>query len=333
MEFNDILEGLKRRDYHPVYFFCGEEPYYIDILAGYIEQNVLTEEEKGFNQQVFYGRDTDISAVIEAARRFPMMASRQVISVREAQHWKNLEPLARYLKNPSSSTLLAVSYKYGKPNLRTEAGKAIERGSIYLETKKLRDYQLPRWIENHAAGRGYTLTPQASQMLTDYLGADLGKVAGELEKLFLALPAGKRITPEEVEKNIGISKEYNMYELSDALREQNLLKSNRIAGYFIANPNACPFPLLISTLFSYFSKLLKFHYLEDRSEKALTQALGIHPYFVRKYAEAANRYGSSRLEQIIGILREYDLKSKGAEGTLSVTQGDLIREMVYKILH
>lgn len=333
MEYADIMNNLKKRVFHPVYFLCGEEPYYMDLISGTIEQTVLTEEERGFNQMVFYGKDTDITTVMEAARRFPMMASRQVIIVREAQSWKKLDQLAKYLKAPSPSTLLVINYKYAKPDLRTSEGKIIQSNTIYLETKKLREYQVPGWIENHVSGKGYSITPQASQMLTDFVGADLSRLAGELNKLFLVIPAGRKITPDEVEKNIGISKEYNTYELTDALGEKNVLKANRIVNYMAANPNACSFTSLTGNLFTYYSKLFRYHFLPDKSEKALSSALGIHSFFVRKYAEAANRYHRTRLFEIIGMIREYDLKGKGLNAAPGMSEADLLKELVYKILH
>lgn len=333
MEFDQILDNLKKKIYHPVYFLCGEEPYYIDILSDYIETNVLSPAEKGFNQSVFYGKDSDIMTVLESARRYPMMADHQVIIVKEAQSWKDLSPLVRYLKAPSKTTILVISYKYGKPDGRTSEGRELRDNCVYLETKKMKEYQLAPWIDNFIRNRGYTITPQASQMLTDFLGSDLAKIANELTKLFIILPSGSKITPDDIEKNIGISKEYNYWELSDALGERNILKANRIISHFGLNPSAYPFQPLAGALFSYFSKLFLYHFLPDKSEKSVASALNIHPFVARNYVEAAKRYHKTRLFEIIGTIREYDMKSKGVESGSGVSQSDLMKEMVYKILH
>ncbi len=333
MDYDQILENLKRKIYHPVYFLCGDEPYYNDIISDYIERNVLTEAEKGFNQTIFYGKDTDITTVLEACRRYPMMASQQVIIVKEAQAWKDLKQLVKYLSAPSKTTLLVINYKYSKPDMRTAEGRVIQQKCMYLETKRLKEYQIPTWIDNYFKKREYTITPQASQMLSDFLGNDLGKVANELNKLFLVVNKGSKITPEDVEKNIGISKDFNVFELTDALGSKNILKANRIINYFGANPTANPIQPVTVILFSFFTKLFKYHFLTDKSEKAVATALGIPPFVVRNYFEASKKYNKTRLFEILGIIREYDMKSKGLESATGVTQGDLLKEMVFKILH
>jgi len=337
MEFDLILNNLKKKIYHPVYFLCGDEPYYTDIISDYIENNILKPEEKGFDQSVFYGKDTEIMLVLEACRRFPMMSSQQVIIVKEAQSWKNLQPLAKYLKAPSKTTILVINYKYGKPDGRTQEAKEIKDKTVFLETKSLRDYQVPGWVENHVKSSGYSITPQASQMLTDFLGTDLSKIANELNKLFIAVPKGDRITPDDVEKNIGISKEYNAFELTDALGDKDVLKANRIINYIAANPkdnNAIQ--SVMGALFTYFAKLLKYHCLPDKSGNAVGAALGLNTnsnFIIKKYADASRKYSKTKLIEIIGIIREYDLKSKGLESSSGVSQGDLLKEMVYIIMH
>lgn len=335
MDSDLILSNLRKKIYHPVYFLCGEEPYYIDMISSYIEDNVLTPEEKGFNQSVFYGRDTELKSVIETCRRYPMMAAQQVIIVREAQSWRDLDLLGRYLKAPTPSTILVICYKYAKPDGRTEAGKIIREKSVYLETKSLKDYQLASWIENHVRYRGYAITPQSSQLLADYLGNDLSKIVNELNKLFIVVPEGSRITPDDIERNIGISKEYNPFELTEALGEKDVLKANRIIAHFGANPADNPIQPVIGALFSYFLKLLRYHALPDKSYEAAAAAFGIgnYPTIVRKYIDAAKRYNRNKLLEIISLIREYDLKSKGLESASGVSQGELLKEMVYKILH
>lgn len=333
MEFEQILDNLKKKIYHPVYFLCGEEPYYIDIISDYIEENVLTKEEKGFDQSVCYGKDTGITTVLETARRYPMMANQQVIIAKEAQSWKDLAPLTRYLKAPSKTTILVISYKYNKPDGRTTEGREIREKTVFLETKKLKDYQVTAWVENYIRNKGYTIAPQASQMMNDFLGSDLSKIVNEVNKLFIIVKPGSKITPDDVENNIGISKEYNNWELWDALGEKNILKANRIISNFGADPGKYPFNKIAGPLFSYFCKLFEYHFLPDKSEKSVAAAFSVHPFVVKSYIEAAKRYNKTRLFEIIGIIREYDMKSKGLESATGVSSSDLMKEMVYKILH
>lgn len=336
MDYEGILDNLRKKIYHPAYFLCGEEPYYADMISDYIEKNVLKPEERDFNQSVFYGKDTDIGLVVETCRRYPMMASQQVVIVKEAQSWKDLKPLASYLKAPLKTTILVVNYKYSKPDFRTQEGKEIRDKSVFLETKALRDYQIPDWIESYIKKKGYIITPQAKELLADYLGTDLGRVTNELNKLFITVPSGNRITPDDVEKNIGISKEYNTFELTDALGEKNVLKANRIINYFGANPNDNPMQPILGAIFAYFLKLLKYHTLPDKSVEAVGAALGINQpssFVIRKYADAARKYNRTKLLEIIGFIREADMKSKGLESATGVSQEDILKEMVYKILH
>jgi DNA polymerase-3 subunit delta len=264
-----------------------------------------------------------------------MMASQQVIIVKEAQSWKDLDPLTRYLKAPTPSTILVINYKYAKPDGRTEAGKILKEKAVYLETKSLKDYQLASWIENFVSAKGYSVTQQSSQMLADYLGNNLSKIVNELNKLFIVLPSGSRITPDDIERNIGISKDYNAFELTEALGEKDVLKANRIINHFGANPGDNPMPLIIGAMFGYFLKLLKYHALPDKSYEAACAAFGIgnYPVIVRKYIDNARRYNKSKLLEIIGLIREFDMKSKGLESTSGVSQGELLKELIYKILH
>jgi DNA polymerase III subunit delta len=334
VEFEQIIQELKKKIYHPVYFLTGEEAYYIDLVSDYIENNVLSEAEKGFNQTVFYGRDTDPLTVMEAARRFPMMASQQVIIVKEAQDWKNMEALQKYLAAPSKTTILVINYKYKKIDGRTELARTLKKNALFFESKKIRDYQIPQWVDKYVKENGYSILPQATQMLADFLGEDLSKVVNELKKLFILIPKGVQITPDHVEKNIGISKEYNPFELTNALGNRDVLKANRIINYFSANPNSNPMPVTIGVLFSYFTRLFRYHFLTNKSESEVMKHLKLSsPFIARKTIEEAKRYTPTKIFGIIGILREFDMKSKGLEASGEVSQGDLYKEMIYKILH
>lgn len=333
MEFDAILQNLKKKIIHPIYLLQGEEPYYIDEISDYIEKNILTDAEKGFNQSVFYGKDSSVVNIAESCLRFPMMAQRQVIIVKEAQSLQKIEMLSSYAEKPLASTVLVLNYKYKTLDSRTKFAKAIKNNGVVFTSDKIKEWKLPAWIDNYMAQRDFTITPQAAQLLTSYLGADLGKVANELNKLTIAVKNTNKITADHIEKNIGLSKEFNLLELQNALAEKNIYKANQIIQYFGANPTANPVQRTIPTLFSYFSNMFAYHFLKDKSESNVAAELGIHPFFAKNLIIAAKKYNPTKLYEIIGILREYDMKSKGYEVSTMVSTADLQKEMIYKILH
>jgi DNA polymerase-3 subunit delta len=331
--FEEIISDLKKRIFKPVYFLAGDEPYYIDLITDFIAEKVLSDEEKAFNQIIIYGEETSVNSIIETSRRFPMMASHQVVIVKEAQVLKKIEDLAIYLDKPLLSTILVLNYKYKVIDKRTTLYKALDTLGVYFESMRLRDYQVPPWIERYLMTKGIKINPDASAMLTEFLGADLHKIVNELEKLLITLPAGKPvITTSLIEKNIGISKDYNNFELQKAIGEKNILKANMIVRYFTENPNDNPVTLTIASLFSLFTKILTYHYLTDRSKNNVASVLKIHPYFVKDYEISAMKYNATKTIQIVSLLRTYDMKTKGF-GDVSTDQGDLLKELVYKILH
>lgn len=333
MEFDEIIIELKKKVFRPIYFLMGEEPYYIDQISDYIEENVLDESLKSFNQIVVYGKDTDVIKIIELSRGFPMMASYKVVIVKEAQDVKKIEELEKYLVNLLKSTILVINYKNKTIDQRTKFARSIVKNGILFESKKVYENKLPGWIEKHLVRYDRTITPQASLMMAEFLGTDLSRVANELEKLVIALPGIAQFTPEHVEANIGISKEFNILELQNALGEKNILKANRIINHFGANSSQNPIQKTISSLFAYFSRLFMYHFFTDKSEQSVASQLGLPPFIARMYISAAKRYSTTKLYEIIGILREYDLRSKGYGGTTSVSEADLQKEMIYKILH
>jgi DNA polymerase-3 subunit delta len=331
--YEEIISDLKKRIFKPVYFLAGEEPYYIDHISDYIEDNVLPEAEKSFNQTVMYGEDTSIPAIIDTAKRFPMMSSHQVVIIKEAQSLKKPEDLVLYLEKPLLSTILVICYKYKSLDKRTKLFKTLETHGVYYESSKIRDYQIPAWIERYLMTKGIKTDPSASAMLTEFLGTDLHKIVNELDKLIITLPPEKPvITTELIEKNIGISKDYNNFELQKAIGQKNILKANMIINYFANNPRDNPITLTIASLFGFFSKLLTYHYLADKSKNNVAAALKINPFFVKDYESSAARYNSAKTTHIIGLLRTYDLRSKGF-GDAGTDAGDLMKELVYKILH
>jgi DNA polymerase-3 subunit delta len=331
--YEEILSDLKNRIFKPVYFLAGEEPYYIDLITDYIQDKVLTEDEKPFNQIILYGEDTNIASIIDTARRFPMMASHQVLIIKEAQSLKKIDDLIIYLEKPLLSTILVFCYKYKTIDKRTKLFKTLESHGVYFESPRIRDYLIPAWIERYLMLKGIKTDPSASAMLTEYLGTDLHKIVNELDKLIITLPQGKpSITTALIEKNIGISKDYNNFELQKAIGEKNILKANMIVHYFADNPKDNPITLSIASLFGFFCKLLTYHYLTDKSKNNVAAVLKVNPFFVREYENSATKYNVSKTVQIISLLRTYDMKSKGF-GDPGTEPGDLLKELVYKILH
>ncbi len=331
--YEELISDLKKRIFKPVYFLAGEEPYYIDLIINYIENNILPEAERDFNQIITYGDDTTIPEIIDTARRFPMMSSHQVVIIKEAQSLKKIEDLAFYLEKPLLSTILVFSYKYKTLDKRTKLFKTLESNGSYFESARVRDYLIPGWIERYLMLKGIKTDPSASAMLTEYLGTDLHKIVNELDKLIITLPAGKpTITTSLIEKNIGISKDYNNFELQKALGEKNILKANMIVQYFANNPKDNPITLTIASVFGYFSKLLTYHYLTDKSKNNVAAVLKVNPYFVKDYENSATKYNVAKTVQIVSLLRTYDMKSKGY-GDPGTEPGDLLKELVYRILH
>jgi DNA polymerase-3 subunit delta len=333
VSYEEIISDLRKRIFKPVYFLAGDEPYFIDLITDFIAEKVLSDSEKAFNQIVVYGEDTTIQSVIDTARRFPMMASHQVVIVKEAQSLKKIEELIHYLEKPLLSTILVLNYKYKAVDKRTKFFKALENHGIYFESMRLRDYQVPAWVERYLLTRGIKIDPDASAMLTEFLGTDLHKIVNELDKLLIMMPEGKPvITTALIEKNIGISKEYNNFELQKAIGDKNVMKANMIIHYFANNPKDNPLTLTIASLFSLFTRILTYHYLTDKSKNNVAAFLKVNPFFVKDYEIAAMKYSPAKTVKIIELLRTFDMKSKGY-GDTGTEPGDLLKELVYKILH
>ena len=331
--FEGIMSDLRKRIFKPVYFLAGDEPYYIDLITDYIAEKILSEEERAFNQIILYGEDTTVNAIIETARRFPMMASHQVVIVKEAQTLRKIEDLLLYVEKPLNSTILVLCYKYKVIDKRTKLFKTLDPQGSYFESARLRDYQIAPWIERYLMAKGIKIDPDASAMLTEYLGTDLHKITNELDKLLITKPAGLHsITTSLIEKNIGISKEFNNFELQKAIGERNIYKANMIVNYFGENQKDNPVTLTIASLFSLFTKILTYHYTTDKSKNNVAAVLKIVPYFVKDYEAWSMKYSAAKTVQIIGLLRTYDMKSKGF-GDVSTEPGDLLKELLYKILH
>lgn len=331
---DDILRELRSKQYRPIYYLMGEEAYYIDLISDYIMDNVLTDMEKEFNLSVVYGADVDIATVINAAKRYPMMSEHQVVIVKEAQSIRNIDELSYYLQKPLRSTILVMCHKHGVLDRRKKLAAEIEKVGILFESKKLKEAQLPAFITSYMKRKGVDLEPKATSMLADFVGTDLSRLTGELEKLIITLPKGQtRVTPEQIERNIGISKDYNNFELRSALVERNVLKANQIINYFEKNPKTNPLQMTLSLLFSFYSNLMLAYYAPEKSEQGIASFLGLKsPWQAREYQTAMKRYSGVKTMQIIGEIRYTDAKSKGI-GNSSLTDSELLRELVFKILH
>lgn len=311
----------------------GEEPYYIDRITEYLEDNLLTEEEKGFNQMVLYGRDTTIDDIVANAKRYPMMAERQVVIVKEAQELsKTIDQLEKYAENPQTTTVLVFAYKYKSLDKRKKVTKTLEKHGLVYESKKMYENQVGQWIKNVLKNRGYGIEPKAMAMLVEFLGNDLSRIANELTKLEIILPKGSTITPSLIEENIGFSKDFNVFEFRKAIGEKNQFKAYQIANYFAQNQKDNPIVMTNGLVFGFFSALLQYHGLKDKSPANAAKILKVSPYFINDYIAAARNFPMKKVSSIIGTLREVDVKSKGV-GANALPQGDLLKEMLVSVFN
>lgn len=330
--YQSILNDLKKGHYAPIYLFEGEEPFFIDQLTDYIEEHALDEAGKAFDQVVLYGRESDGMQVVDEAKRFPMLGNRRVIIVKEAQDLKQIDALLGYAKQPVPGNILVIAHKYKKLDGKTSLAKYLKQHAVYLESKKLYDNQIPGWIEEHLKTYSYHITPIAAALLAEFVGSDLSRLNNELQKLTLVVPPSSNITPEDIEVNIGISKDYNNFELVNALAQKDVLRANKIIKYFGDNPKDHPGLVLAAVLYNYFSKVIVAHYAKDKSPWALAVTLKVNPFFVKDYLAGMQHYNMNKLIRIIGYLREFDTRIKGVNN-VSTSEYDLMRELVFKILH
>ncbi|WP_373071449.1 DNA polymerase III subunit delta [Zeaxanthinibacter enoshimensis] len=332
-EVKQIVAAIRKGDIRPIYFLMGEEPYFIDKLAQFIGESILNEQEREFNQTVVYGKDTSIDEIVSVAKRFPMMAEKQVVIVKEAQHLvRTIEQLAGYAAQPQPTTVLVVCYKYKTIDKRKKLSKTLKDSqAVIFESKKLYENKVGDWIRQLMKSKGHAISLKASILLVEYLGADLSRIDKELEKLQGLLEEGEEITPQLIEKHIGISKDYNHFELKKALGERDIAKATRIVTYFAQNPKEHPFVMTVPFLHGYFSQLLQYHGLTDHSSRSVASALRISPYFVPEIQTAARNYPMKEVSRIVSHLRDMDLKGKGV-GAANMSQADLLKELLVKIV-
>ncbi|MEM7552248.1 MAG: DNA polymerase III subunit delta [Bacteroidota bacterium] len=334
---DEVLKNLRSNVYVPFYFLQGDEPYYIDLISDFIEKNALSEDQKSFNQIILYGRDVSMTDVLSNARRFPMMSERQVVMVKEAQEMGDLkrqeasEMLSGYAKNPVPSTILVFCHKYKTLDGRKGLAKDIDKLGILVTTKKMYDNQLAGWIGKYVESKGFKIDLKAQQMVADFVGNDLERIVNEFDKLLTNFKEKIEITPEHIQRFIGISKEYNPFELQRAISSRNVTKANEIVKYYASNPKNNPVLPLITVLYSFFSKLLVLHSASDKSERRLASSLKVNPYFVKEYISASRNYPLGKTAGNIGHIRQADLQLKGFSGNIS--EGDVLKELVYKLMH
>lgn len=333
--YEGVLRDLRKKQYYPIYYLMGEEDFFIDKISDYIIDNVLTETEKDFNQTVIYGSDVeDIATIVNLAKRYPMMAEHQVVVVKEAQNIKNIEALAPYLEKPQPSTILVMCHKHGVLDRRKKLASVVEKTGVLFESKRYKDNQLPEFISSYLSAKNIKIEPKASEMLSNHVGSDLSRMSGELDKLVITLEDGRKvITPDDIENNIGISKDYNNYELLNAIQTKDVLKANMVIRYFAENQKTNPIQVTIAGLFNFFANLMLAYYSPDKSEQGLANFMGLrNAWQARNYRNAMRLYSAWKTMNIISDIRRADGMSKGVDNA-SVSSADILNELVFKILH
>lgn len=333
MKYEHIIRDIQNNIFSPIYFLSGEEPYFIDNITSLLDDSILDEELKGFNQTVVYGRDVSVKDVIDLSKRYPMMGNYQVVVVKEAQYLNQIEDLEAYIKEPLDTTILIIAYKHKKVDKRKSFYKKMKasESTIVFDSEKVRDYNIPKWIETQIKAKGYTISPVALMLMSEYLGNDLSKISNEIGKLIINLPNQARITENEIEENIGISKDFNLFELQNALSEKDHLKAHRIIQYFEANPKDHPLQMISPILHNYFIKIFLYHKIKTKEPNRIASELGVHPFFVKDYSKASRIYSPQKIVEIISKIRTLDLKSKGIENNNASSYGEL-KELVFRIM-
>jgi DNA polymerase-3 subunit delta len=332
MDYKIILKDIKAGKFEKIYFLHGEEPYFIDLISNAVEANALQEHERDFNQSVLYARETDALSLLGELNAYPMMAERRLVVLKEAQYFKDIEALEKYFDKPADTTIFVVCYKHKTYDARKKSIKAAAKNGLVFKSDKIREYQLADWINVYVKSIGYEITSKASMLLTEFIGNDISRIVNEIEKLTILVKKGTPINDVHIEENIGISKDYNIFELTNAIQLRDSLKSFKIIQYFENNPKAVEITVVISNLFRLFSNIMRIHFLPNKSREAVVQVLGVHPFVAGELLNARNNFDPRKLAVNIQVLHEYDLKAKGV-GNPSASQGELMREMVFKLLH
>ena len=327
-----IIKDIQNKKFEKIYFLHGEEGFFIDEITKALVENVLEDHERDFNQAIMYGKDSEVLNIISEAKGYPMMAARKLVIIKEAQDLKDFDTLETYFENPSDLTVFVINYKHKTFDTRKKLAKTVAKNGVMFKSEKVKEYQLAEWISNYVKSVGYGITSKASILLSEFLGNDLSRITNELEKLFLLLEKGTDINDVHIEENIGISKDYNPFELTNAIAVRDVPKAFKIVNYFEHNPKAGDMMVVVPSTFNFFSKLMRIHFLPNKSSQAVAADLKIHPFVATQYINASKVYNPKKIAANIAILHEYDLKAKGI-GNSSFTQGDLMREMIYRLLH
>lgn len=331
-----ILKNIKNKEFSPIYFFHGEEPYYIDLAVKELENHILTEEEKAFNQTLIYGKDTNYAEILSLAKQYPMMGDHQVIIVKEAQDLKFNEEeqdiFLKYIENPVPSTVLVFAHKHKKIDSRKKFAKVLDKSNMLYYSEPVKDYQLAKWIQDECQKQGIKTAPNIAPLLAEYIGNDLSRIANELEKIKLILNEGEVLDEKLIDKHIGISKEYNVFELQKALGIKNSTVAMKITYYMSKNPKSNPLVMVIGNLYNFYSNIILYHTQKGQSRQEIASTMGVNPYFIKDYDDAARFYPLKHATRVISILREFDLKSKGL-GANQTDDSELLKEMIYKILN
>jgi DNA polymerase III subunit delta len=331
MSAEKIIAGWKKQQFKPIYWLEGEEDYYIDVVMNYAEHHILNESEAGFNLTVFYGRDADWSAVVNACRRYPMFAERQVVLLKEAQQMKDIDKLESYVDSPLSSTIFVVSYKEKTLDGRTALSKTLKKKAEVFTSKKIYDSRLPEWTAEMVQSKGFSIAQKALMLLVDHIGNDLSRIANEVDKVLVNLGGEKLITEDDIENYVGVSKEYNVFELQDALGKKDLAKAIKIINYFEGNPKAAPIQMILPALYNYFSKAYMLCSLQGKDDKTAAAAIGVNPFFIKDYHAIVRNYSFSGVEQALLLLHQYNLRGIGV-GDTGTPDASLLKEMVVKMM-
>ena len=331
MSAEKIISDWKKKSFKPVYWLEGEEDYYIDQVMSFAEHHILPESESAFNLSVFYGKDASWPDVINACRRYPMFADKQVVLLKEAQQMRDIDKLETYIENPQPSTIFVVSYKEKKVDGRSKLAKLLKQKTELLSTKKMYDSQLPEWTEAFIAQKGYSISQKGLMLLVEHIGNDLNRIAHEVDKLLVNLGGRKSITEDDIEAYVGVSKEYNVFELQDALGKKDLAKAIQIIQYFEANPKAAPIQLVLPAMYNFFSKAYMTFGLSGMDDKSMATAMGVNPFFLKDYKMATRNYSYNGIEQALLLLHEYNLRSVGVHD-VGTPDASLLKEMVVKMM-
>lgn len=330
MTVDKVISDWKKKIYKPVYWIEGDEEFYVDMLVNYAEQHILSESEASFNLTIFYGKDAQWADIVNTCRKYPMFSDRQVVIVKEAHQLKDADMLAPYIESPLDSTILIIACKDKKLDGRSKFAKLVKDNTVYILTKKIYDSALPEWVNTYVKGLGYTISPKANALIVDHIGNDLSRIKNEIDKILINLGDRKSITEEDVENYVGISKEYNVFELQAAIASKDLGKAISIIQYFGANPKMGPIQMVLPSLYSFFSKVYMVFGVGG-GEDAVAKQIGVSPYFVKNYTQAARLYGARNIEKILLLLHQYNLKSVGVN-TAPTEDAELMKEMVVKIM-